>query len=848
MNPLRIPYIRDVVVIDQRFLDSLALLSGGETLFVLGRTIRLDVDLEVGAHPLVIVADEFDGNGHIVSARGAFPGGNGGSITLRCKRSVNAYVNVSGGSGAGGGAGADGIEGTPDTIIEGYWVTVPDPWPMETTHEEWVPGEVIPGTPGSPPGMGGAGGAGGNGGHIVFTSLTDEFTPSLEAGGGAGGAGGPGGFLGDVQAEWGADGRSGLAGSIAYSIVSEQEFLAVVRNDIGIYANYWAPFRIAVGHYCYHQYNPTVTERADKLQRAAVEFRAALDFQPDNVDALRLQKQLMGFDDASSGTETVWRDGGLNALGLPREMDLVPQFRDYIDAYNAIGSLVLQFLEMGETGLLAAAGYEAMQGFASTQLGEMVAARENSKGELGLQKSEQKFAGDEVTYARERLEKIQVEMQTAIATVVQDKPALGEQVFNTLFALGGAVASIAAAVPTGGASVVGLVPSLVALSNTLSDSAEPLVKSFLKNAKLTDEELKPVKEAYEKVGKNVESVTKGTKSIISFVKLVESLSAAAAAVPDRSKYVALVKQGAELAHDLMLAQNRAALAQQRVDLAAARLERAEACVRSVEQLKRDLDHKQHSVRQFATTAIAIAAAKASVLHTLAFRAQRSVEILTLQDHDQNVFLDAGMISPDDDWAYEEGVLDEVGLGRVLMASWGKMLSPASMQLAYLSYFDARPSWDTLRLPFKDSADLDAMRTAHCLTFSVDVAMLPPSHFETKIKNVLVALVGAGDRSSEISCMVRHGGRYEQRLKKDGSTAVQYLLPQVINRRAKKVALERPAENTTNTLDDATLMAFKGRGVGGEWEVAIEPHEIQSGSLDLSTLTEIQVWIDYYFIR
>jgi hypothetical protein len=63
------------------------------------------------------------------------------------------------------------------------------------------------------------------------------------------------------------------------------------------------------------------------------------------------------------------------------------------------------------------------------------------------------------------------------------------------------------------------------LEESLSKNAEPIVKSLLDDAKVNDQELDEVKKSYEKVGKNVDSLVKGGKTIVSFVKLVQSMNA-----------------------------------------------------------------------------------------------------------------------------------------------------------------------------------------------------------------------------------------------------------------------------------------------------------------------------------
>jgi hypothetical protein len=837
------PYIRDVLKINNYIQTFHAQFAGNGPVYLLGRIVTLEENIRIGQRPLVIVADEFHGNGFTIDASGAWPGGNGGTVIVRCKRSFDARISVSGGSGANGGTGADGTEGTPDIIIEGQWVSVPDPWPMETSHDEWIPGETIPGTPGSPAGMGGAGGNGGNAGTLVFTTMEEPWSPFLEANGGGGGAGGSGGFLGDEQGPSGADGSGGQASIINFSIVNEDDFLNSVRNDIGIYANYWAPFRVVVGNYFYHTYNSKVPDRSGDLLIAAGELAAALKFQPDNAEALRLQRQMIGYAETVPGTdEFVWKGGGNNALGLPREMDLLPRFDHYINAYTSFGSLVLSFMNASTNWLLGAEGLGAMRRFAAEQLTEVAAARDNTLGELEISKGEQKLAVKEREYAQHRLD-------SNIADILAARPVMETKSFSfagfigTVATIGAAVVAVAGAIPTLGASVIAVVPSMIALANSISNNGEDIVKSLLKGDKPDD--LDKVKKEYEKVGKDVSAIVKGTKSVVNFVKVIENIGAGS--TPDNSKQVALIKQGAELAYAVMLSANREALAQQRVDAAQAKLARAEAVVNSVTQLNKDLAVQTHSIRQVGLAAMDIAASKAQALQTMAFRAQRSVEIYTLTYQEQNVLLDAGMVSPDIGRAYAEEEIKEAALAGALVSSWGKILNPINMQLAYDSFFDARPDWDTHRLSFKGEVELRALKENHHFAFRLEVGDLPEEHFDTKVKNILISFVGATDPSGEVSCVVRHGGQYEQR-RPDKSIEVQHLDPQLANRRAKTKPLDRPVQNLDPPLDAPTSLAIWGRGVGGDWEVTIEPHELESGSLDLSGVTEIQVWIDYQFVR
>src|ERR1700694_1164276 len=132
------PYIRDEVRINayvQAFYDQFV---GDGPVYLLGRRVSHEAgfNLRVGSRPVIIIADIYDGAGQMIDASGAYPSGNGGTVTVRCRRSINAQINVSGATGANGYAGANGSEGVPEDAIEGHYITVMDPGTGEE-REEW---------------------------------------------------------------------------------------------------------------------------------------------------------------------------------------------------------------------------------------------------------------------------------------------------------------------------------------------------------------------------------------------------------------------------------------------------------------------------------------------------------------------------------------------------------------------------------------------------------------------------------------------------------------------------------------------------------------------------------------
>ena len=104
MPTLNNPYIRDMLTIDSRMREVDKAFAGDGPVFLLGRIVQHDVgvDLRVGSRPLIIVADEYNGTGGIINARGddgAGVGGHGGSgrtVTVLCRRSVNARILAAG--------------------------------------------------------------------------------------------------------------------------------------------------------------------------------------------------------------------------------------------------------------------------------------------------------------------------------------------------------------------------------------------------------------------------------------------------------------------------------------------------------------------------------------------------------------------------------------------------------------------------------------------------------------------------------------------------------------------------------------------------------------------------------
>lgn len=855
------PYIRDELVINadvQAFCHDFV---GDGPVFLIGRRVSHEVTLTPGSRPIIIVADVYDGSGGMIDASGSFgaggaqgsdghgvgvsgdPGGTGGhggpggSVTVYCRQSVNAHISVAGGWGGVGGNGGNGTDGTPDNELAGYWERVDlTPYdPFDDAYEDrWVDPVLVPGIPGGRGGVGGRGGSGGNGGTIRFTSIVDETWPTLEAPGGGGRDGGWGGWGGvfatpeddgGTMAPSGASGDPGADGEVTYTTVPEIDFVASLRPLLGAYANYWAPFRLAVGDWLYHQPDDG-PGRPSPTELAATEFRRTLELQPDNAEALRLRQQL---------------ESGLNALGLDPDLDVMPMFDKYIDAFTGFGGLALNFVTSGTNEIIGSLTLHNLSSFADEMRLQAVAAQDFATDQLGIATTEHQFATDEIGYAQQRLDEASADITAEIARMRQASMQSGS-VIGTVAEVAVAVVGVIAAVPSGGASLVAVVPAVAALASTVLQDAGPIANAVLNGS---DVDVSDIEAAYKKIGKEAPAaVVAGVKSVINFVSVIEKLTASR--TPDNARYVELVRRGVELTHELLLAQHRTSLAQQRVDAAQNQITRSGAVVDAAVAVRDAARAQAATLKDAGVLTLHTAGAAAAGLLGFAFRAQRAVEIYTLKDEKARLRLDTGMLHPDFVREYEEDRHSDAELVGAVSASWNGLLQPGALEEDYLSYFDNAPDSDQLRLTFAgDGPDVAALRARGRLAFRVDVDDLPDGRFDAKVIGARVALVGATHPNGQISTQLRHGAHHEQR-RPDGAVEVQLLAPRTTTRQTGLTPLSGdPGFDLDAPLTDPTTFRLWGRGLCGDWELSV-PDDQRQG-LDLSGLTAVQVWFGYRFI-
>jgi hypothetical protein len=477
-------YIRDEIVIDDGLRARIAAqhLPAGSTIRLVGQRVTHESGFvwQMPGFHVVIVAGEYDNNGGAIDVSGA--SGTGGAQGAKGARGRNGGTGTRSTPGQQGGPGSPGQTGTAATSIRitcellrapelrlfasggaggpgGEGGTGGDGGDGRRQHDD-----IIEGQSGGDGGAGGAGGSGGAGGQLLVSRVAALLfaAPILQVSGGQGGSGGPGGDRGKKGALSQEDtsrrgtagplGPSGGAGQATLATITTDAYFAAVRAELGPAAQQWAAHRVAVGEYLYRAANPDVPSRAGFLLRAMREFDVVLRLDPANARATQLQKQIL-LDQ--------------NILGLANTLDLIPSFDHFIAKFQGFGALVFGEFHAGVNLMLHANDLDAMRAQLKLQRQQAEGTVADNEEEVHAAVNALEEASDDVRNAQARLAEATREIEAALADMNDQSFDIGGLV-GIVGEIGGAVLSVAAAVPTGGASLVALVPDPASRSTRTS--------------------------------------------------------------------------------------------------------------------------------------------------------------------------------------------------------------------------------------------------------------------------------------------------------------------------------------------------------------------------------------------
>ncbi len=788
------------------------------------------------AHPKTSVPGGPGGPGHIGAT-----GGDGGTIRLLAEQLGDVTLRANGGRGGRGGAGGQGGDGGKGV--------------QQSAHVDGLAGSV-----------GGAGGAAGNGGtggkagviEVEFTAAGVPAPMTIEAGGGAPGAAGDRGAggksgvdaPGPSQGARGAAGKPGAAGKAGSPVIEPvgvAKFRTQVKAVLGATTTAdWVAYRLAVAVYCYRRYKPNDQARQGQLKLASAEFDAVLRLIPDHAEAIRYNHQI---------------ELAQNVLGYAANFDLLPDFEMYLAEYKSMASFVHDFYKDGIALLLAAAAEDTVR----AQLIRDDAALNGRIAVSSKDRDAAKAGSDAATkvaeHAAKRLSDLNAQIAAASAKAPDDSISFGA-IVSTVGLVATAVVSVAGAVVTGGASLAALVPAIAGLAVQLNDIGGHIFAA-------TKAEMDDVKAKYQAVGKDFDKVMTSAKAgvtaTVNFVEAIQKLSAAKSA---NTEVVGLMRQGVELAYELLVANLHNKQADLTREARVTEIAVADAMAKLTAAQLESTILGEEILRTSGRSAVRATQKSIDTLLTIAFKAQRAVEIYTFEDASGKVSFDSGFVHPDIEADFDEASADAAAanadpavanalkleitkLVGAYTASWQQFLDPIGLQQIFDNYFgnQAPPFVDSqLVKTITDKASLDAFKDrsgdSSRISLLIDRSDLVGDEFETKIVDVNVALVGATLTNPGLPCDVTHGGVYLSR-RRDGTDVVQPLTPQFQRELPRLLAFDQNNPPIFAGPSDRRLIQTNhlwGRGVAGTWEISIPEGALTHHGVDLTGLTAIQLWI------
>jgi hypothetical protein len=402
----------------------------------------------------------------------------------------------------------------------------------------------------------------------------------------------------------------------------------------------------------------------------------------------------------------------------------------------------------------------------------------------------------------------------------------------------GSIASVAIGMGTGVGALVSIAGGLAILKRQTDDSDLVEFFKFMSEKPDPNSQRSEDFEDIKKLGGGFKDLITGTKSFISFGKVLGDLESAME-LPGQDAIGKLLKQQVLLVRQKMVAGLRATQARSRVAAAQLRVSNLENEIR---QVRERLDHwNTEAATLAAATDLLIRSARDIVDSVMedVFLAQRAREIYQL-DPIVGLHFDFGYLHPDDDRrltpaARASASLTSLSGMAIQLLEWDRIFK--QLNTAQIGFDVIHPQ---ISIAITDSAKLQEFAQGAILDFSVDLTDAPDKMFELKVNAMTLEMVGASStRSANI--VVTHSGTWRMKRRTDGSITDLNLLPRsevfacspgTGTLRAKIPANQSPAE-------PGPPFSFWGRGIATKFRLQVA----QPSVIDLSQLSAINLTID-----
>ena len=784
-------FFRDTLQINLNTIRALNA-PGGATIVFGARSITLS-EL-ISGYSYVIAADELKVPSGVVAIQNS-DAITPASVTVLAQKIDGALrvsvAGVAGEAGANGEPGESGIE------------------PSDPPGGKPV---VLPGGNG---GNGGDGENGGPGGNITVRYASATTTPTGAVPGGAGGAAGHGGPGGAGRppgkpGRAGKPGRSGAAGVVSIQqIAAEQVFQSLDSAS----AKEWAAYRAEVAGFLFRKFD------FDSQLAALNEAGAALLLNPADADAATVQSRIVQRQIPS---------------GLPRDLDIAPD-------YPALAANLPAEVAIVQNAFQAFVSVVSLETIADTIREQLKVMRTQLENRTEEAQADVVIANGDVAIAQ--AEKVNIQKQ--IDLIQKDIEAAQNQSFSIggFFTTVGTIAAGLAGMASGPGAIISIAAGIASLNNLAGthDNIGLLIGELGNAAKDPKNKTKLEQDVanVNDIGGDLKDLIKGTKSMISFVKVFSDLDAAISG-QNQSQVGKLLREKAKLTRDQMVASMRERQAKARVAVAQLRVANL---VSEMAQIDDRLAHWSTEIAVLNAAADLLIRAARQVVDMVmddVFLAQRAREIYQLEGT-PNLRFDFGYLHPDTDRSLSPALRAAATLTSLAgmplqILAWNQMFQ--QLNSAQIGFDVIHPQ---LSVTITEPAQLQALATGSALRVAIGLESVPSGMFELKA-NALSLQLNKAVTSQSANIWVTHSGEWAMKRRTDGSVTTILLRPrrEVFAVAAGSGILKSsiPA-NPQSNAEPGPPFSFWGRGAATTFTLELA----QPSPLDLSQLTAIHLTVD-----
>jgi hypothetical protein len=521
--------------------------------------------------------------------------------------------------------------------------------------------------------------------------------------------------------------------------------------------------------------------------------------------------------------------------GLPRDLDIAPD-------YPALSANLPAEIAIVQNAFQAFVSVVSLETIADTIREQLRVLRMQLENRTEEAQADVVIANGDVAIAQ--AEKVNVQKQ--IDLIQKDIIAAQNQSFSLggLLTTVGTIAAGLAGMASGPGAIISIAAGIASLNNLAGTSANVgILIGELGNAAKDPKNKTKLEQDVANVnglGGDLKDLISGTKSVISFVKVVSDLDGAISGSSSQSQVGKLLREKAKLTRDHMVASMRERQAKARVLASEMRVANL---ISEMEQIDDRLEHWSTEIAVLNAAAELLIRAARHVVDMVmddVFLAQRAREIYQLEGT-PNLRFDFGYLHPDTERSLSPALRAAATLVSlagmpIQILAWNQMFQ--QLNSAQIGFDVIHPQ---LSVTITDPVQLQAFATGSALRVTIGLESVPSGMFELKA-NALSLELNKAVTSQSANIWVTHSGEWAMNRRTDGSVTTMLLRPRrevfAIAAGSGILRSSIPANPQSNS-ESGPPFSFWGRGTATTFTLELS----QPSTLDLSQLTAIHVTVD-----